>query len=505
MIRCLSVFILPLAMLGLPAVDRATAQGPKPVSLDWPLFGGTPSRNMVNLTDKNVPVSWSVEKGKEKNVKWQAALGNDAYGGLVVSGGRVFVATNNFTPRDPKKKGNRSVLMCFDEKTGTFLWQALHDAPQGQIYNEVQKLGLLSTPCVDGDRVYYVLPQCQVVCADVKDGTTIWKYDMTKELKVLPFHCSNCSPLVAGDYVYLVTGNGIDEMTEKVHDAKAPSFIALDKMNGNLKWKSDLPGDRVIEGQWSNPAYGIVNGKPQVVFPGGDTALYSFEPITGNLIWEFHCYPKRPAGAERKFDNYIVSTPVIHDNKVYIGLGTYPGHPQRPKHSYFLCIDATKTGDVSPGGFGPDAVQPKNSALVWSYGGPIVPAPKNDRKVAFCSTVSTCAIHDGLIYIPEETGYLHCLEAAKGKKLWEYDFRTSVTSSPYYVDGKVYVGTEDGDMVIFEAGKECKVYDQKKMQFVKTERCENNIEMGETLSTPAVVNGVLFIATKSKVFAISAK
>ena len=183
-------------------------------------------------------------------------------------------------------------------------------APVGQIYRDVQKLGLLSTPVVDGDRVYYVLPQCVVVCAAVKDGKVLWEYDMTKKLKVLPYHCSNCSPLWPGIISFVVTGNGIDDQTGKLHDANAPSFIALDKKTGELKWQSNLPGDRIIEGQWSNPAYAVIQGKPQVIFPGGDAALYSFEPDTGKLIWEFHCYPKKAVKDDRRaIDNYIVSTP----------------------------------------------------------------------------------------------------------------------------------------------------------------------------------------------------
>jgi uncharacterized protein (TIGR03067 family) len=462
----------------------------KPKAIDWPLFGGTPARNMVNLTEKNMPIDWSIEEGKEKNVKWKANLGSMTYGGPVVAGGRVFVGTNNAAPRDPAQKGNKSVLMCFDEKTGAFLWQRVHNAPPGPIFADIEKYGLLSTPVVDGERVYYILPQSVVVCADVKDGKTVWQYDMHKELKVTPYRCSNCSPLVAGNHLFLVTGNGINVATGKMHDAKAPSFLALTR-DGKLAWKSDLPGERVFEGQWSNPAYAVIKGKAQIVFPGGDTALYSFEPETGKLIWEFHCYPKN--GPRPKIDNYIVSTPVIYNDMVYVGLGLYPEkNPANTRFSYFLCIDATKTGDVSPSGLSPQAVQGKNSALLWSYGGPLEPALKKGRPVLFGRTISTCAVHDGLVYIPEQNGYMHCLDALSGKVRWIYDFKTSIWGSPYYVDGKIYIGTEDGEMIIFQAGRQMKVIDK--------------IDMAERLlGTPVVVNGVMFIATKSKLFAISAK
>src|SRR5438876_6024845 len=88
----------------------------------WPMFGGTPARNMVNPTAKNVPTEWAVEEGKQKHVKWVAALGSKAYGGPVIAGGKVFVGTNNPNPRDPKVKGPKAVVMCLDEQTGKLLW-----------------------------------------------------------------------------------------------------------------------------------------------------------------------------------------------------------------------------------------------------------------------------------------------------------------------------------------------------------------------------------------------
>ena len=87
---------------------------------------------------------------------------------------------------------------------------------------------------------------------------------------------------------------------------------------------------------------------------------------------------------------------------------------------------------------------------------------------------------------------MHCLDAATGQSLWMYDFKTSVWGSPYYVDGKVYVGTEDGEIVIFHAGRQLKVIDR--------------IDMGEALhSTPVVANGVLYVLTRSKLYAIAGK
>ena len=479
--RAFCVGFLMVAFV-VPAFSQAPDKTP------CPMFGGTPARNMVNTVDKNIPVKWDVES--KENIRWVAKVGNKSYGGPVIAGGKVFVGTNNAYPRDKSVKGFKAVLMCFAEADGKFLWQAAHDIPADLIPAEAIVQGLCSTPVIEGDRAYYVLPGCEVVCTDTANGKTLWKYDMAEKLKVVPYHLSNCSPLVVGDLVMVITGNGVDD-AGKLPSPKAPSFIALNKIDGTLKWQNNMPGEKIIEGQWTNPTLAVVNGKPQVIFPGGDAAIYSLDPDTGNLLWKFNCNPK-PKDDDRSGINYFVSTPVFFDNKIYIGMGQYPEHPTPTRSSYMLCIDATRTGDVSPKSLDSKDPQNKESALVWSFGGPIEPRPKAGRPVLFGRTMATAAIHDGLVYVTEESGYMHCLDAKTGQRYWDHDFKAAVWGSAYYVDGKIYVGTEDGEIIIFAAGKERKLLGQ--------------IDMGETIhSTPVVANGVLYVATKSKVYAIAGK
>ena len=84
-------FLLPaLALVALPmAATHTRAAGP---SGDWPMWGGTPIRNMVSDM-KGLPVTWDIQS--KKNVRWMAALGSQSYGNPVVSGGKVFLGTNN--------------------------------------------------------------------------------------------------------------------------------------------------------------------------------------------------------------------------------------------------------------------------------------------------------------------------------------------------------------------------------------------------------------------------
>jgi outer membrane protein assembly factor BamB len=474
-----------------PNFDNAKATGgkdgqPLKASADWPMFGGTMFRNLANPNAKNIPASWSIEEGKVENIKWMAQLGTKSYGGPVVADGKVFFGTNNSNPRDKAVKGQKAVLMCFNEADGKFLWQAVHEAaPDGQN----APYGLCSAPCVEGNRHYYVTPRCEVICADNNTGKTVWSYDLMMEQKVVPLHLANCSPLIVDDLVMLVTSNGFDDQAGKVASPNAPSFIALDKKTGKPAWQSNLPGDKIIEGQWSNPAVAVVGGKKQVIFPGGDCWLYSFETTTGKLIWKCNCNPLR----KMEFTPYIVATPIVADGRCYIGLGCSPDSPveQFVRYSYVLCLDVSGNGDVSPKSF--DAKDPANkgSALVWAYGGPIDPRPKKGRRDYFGKTLSTCAVHDGLVYIAEMVGYMHCLDAKTGVHYWDDDVRAGIWGSPLYADGKVFLGTEDGEVIVWEHGKKMK-------QLAK-------IAMDEGIhSTPVVANGVLYFSTYSKLYAIAA-
>src|SRR5207249_3466794 len=159
-------------------------------------------------------------------------------------------------------------------------------------------------------------------------------------------------------------------------------------------------------------------------------------------IWKFNCNPTDAVfNAGKGPKNYLVATPVVFDSKVYVGVGRKPD--DGPALGHFWCVDIAKTGDLSPvnNNFDPKAAVNKNTGLVWHYGGRITPRPKAGRDTVFGRTMSTCAIHDGLLFIVELDGYLHCLDAQTGQRYWEHDLKAEVWGSPYYADGKVFLGT----------------------------------------------------------------
>ena len=455
----------------------------------WPMWGGTPSRNLVSL-EKNMPVKWDV--AKKQGVKWVSTLGSQSYGNPVIAGGKIFVGTNNELQRNPKVTGDKGVIMCFRQSDGEFLWQAIHDKLAAGRVNDWPEQGICSSGVVEGDRYYYVSNRCELVCVDTEgfmDGENdgpfkdekitgpqaadfVWKLDMmSDELGVFPHNIATSSPVIVGDLVYLLTSNGVDEGHLNIPSPRAPSFLAVNKKTGELVWEDGSPADKILHGQWSSPAAGVVNGQGQVYFPGGDGWLYAFEPTgsadgLGKLIWKFDCNPKdslwRLGG--RGTRNSLIGTPVFHENRVYIAVGQDPEHGEGPGHLW--AIDATGKGDVT------------ESGRIWHVGG-------DD----YNRTLSTVAIADGLLYASDLSGFLYCFDAKTGRKYWTHDVLGAVWGSPYVVDGKVYLGDEDGDVVVLEHGKTKKLLAE-------------NLMNDTVYGTPVAVDEVLYVMTRSRLYAL---
>ena len=452
---------------------------------DWPHWGGGLGRNMVNPDEENMPTTWDVKTGK--NVKWVVPLGSLAYGNTVVADGRVFVGTNNDGQYDKDITGDRGNILCFRESDGTFLWQAIHDKLAAGRVNDWPRQGICSAVSVEGDRGWYLNNRCEAVCVSTtglapgknlgmtdeqykgpKKADIIWKYDMIEELGVFPHNLATSSPLIVGDYLLLVTGNGVDEGHLNIPSIVAPSFVAFEKDTGELVWEFTVP-DRVLHGQWSSPSAGKVNGKIQAFFPGGDGWVYALEPDTGKVIWKFNCNPPESewelGGYGTK--NNLIATPVFVDGKVYIGVGQDPEHGIGAGHLY--CIDAGGTGDVT------------NTHQIWHRG-----------NADFGRTMSTVAVADGLLYTADLAGMFYCLDAKTGEAVWTHDLKSAIWGSPMLVDGKVSIGDENKNINIFAHGREKNII--------------NIVKMGEPVyATPVAANGVLYIATKSKLYVLENK
>ena len=371
---------------------------------------------------------------------------------------------------------------------------------------------------------------------DKQEADVIWRLDMMKQLGVSQHNMANCSPVAWGDVLFICTSNGVDNSHVNIPAPAAPSFIAIDKQTGEVLWTDRSPGQNILHGQWSVPAVAKLGGVPQVIFGGGDGWVYSFRADTWDKkrrqpipLWRFDANPKESKwiSAGRGTRNNVVSFPVIEDGLVYIAVGQDPEHGEGEGHLW--CIDPTKRGDVSPQlamkivndrrvpiphrrlqavikEQGEVAVDNPNSAVVWHYD---KFDQNGDGKIEFAETfhrcVGTVAVKGDLLFISDFSGLVHCLGAKTGNVHWTSDLYAQVWGSPLIVDGRVFICDEDGDVAIFTLSSDPKLSLKRPVKKDSYARLEpiQQINMGNSVNTtPIFANDVLYIASRSFLFAI---
>jgi outer membrane protein assembly factor BamB len=531
------------------------------ITMEWNQWAGSPIRNNVPVAN-NVPSEWNPgefdgqtgewQPDSAQNIKWVARLGSQSYGNPVVADGKLFVGTNNGAAYLKRYPANVDLgcLLAFSEDDGHFLWQhSSEKLPTGRVHDWPQQ-GICCAPLVEGKRLWFVTSRGEVACLDTEgfhdgendgpfkgepnenkdEADVIWYLDMMKDLKVSQHNMCSCSVTSAGDLLFVNTSNGVDEGHTNIPSPQAPSFLCLDKNTGKLLWQDNSPGENILHGQWSSPAYAVIDGVPQVLFGGGDGWLRSFRGEAtadgkAELLWEFDCNPKEAkySVSGRSTRNHIIGTPVILDNLVYIAVGEDPEHGEGNGHLW--CIDPTKRGDVSSqlavkvddrkhvlpkrrlqaviAEDGEVAIDNPNSAAVWHYAeydwnGDGKIADFEEKMHRTCGTV---AIKDGLLFIPDFSGLFHCLDAKTGKVNWTHDLFAATWGSAMILGDKVYVGDEEGKISIFGLSSDPGVAMQKEGDDYKP---LYQVEMGNSVySTPVVAKNVLYISNKSHLFAIA--
>lgn len=532
-----------------PETLSVKPQDPQIRAGDWNQWGGSPARNNTP-EGTNVPVEWNIGefdsktgkwlKDTSEGIKWVAALGSQSYGNPVVANGKVYVGTNNgngYLKRYPANV-DLGCLLCFDEKDGTFLWQhSSEKLPTGRVHDWPLQ-GICCAPLVEGDRLWFVTSRGEVACLDTEgfhdgknngpftsepnenkdEADVIWYLDMMNELAVSQHNMCSCSVTAIGDVLFVCTSNGVDESHINLPAPNAPSFIAVNKNTGKVLWTDASPGNNILHGQWSSPCFAVLGGVPQVVFAGGDGWLYSFHGTSWaegkpELLWKFDANPKESKYilGGRGTRNEIIATPVAYDDKIYLAVGQDPEHGEGIGHLW--CIDPTKRGDISEQlAFKlPDTMQPiphrrlqavipedgevardnPNSGVIWHYSEYDLDGNgKIDFEETMHRTIGTVTIKDDLLFLADFSGLFHCVDAKTGKPYWTHDLFAACWGSALVVDGKVYIGDEEGKVTVFNCAKEKEIL------------AEN--DMGNAVySTPVYANGVLYIANKTHLFAIA--
>jgi outer membrane protein assembly factor BamB len=479
------------------------------------------------------PQGSGIVPGTTKNVGWSVQVGLATYSTPAVANGKVFIGTCI---------DSMGVLKCLDAESGELLWQwaaPAREVPEilagGRFCfrNHPRKLGLTATPTVDGDRIYFVTHRCEVLCLDAAGAAqgghstvpavqqesasaangspaletdtsrVIWSYDMYEEVGTRPADACHGNVLVDGDILYVGTSNGVDRYAQAREHGElrkppaplAPSLIALEKKTGRLVAVDDAQiGPRLLHGQWSTPSLGVVDGRKLVFFGGGDGVCYAFEalstvteqPVKLKTVWTVDCNPSEykeyggldpiehfARGDKRRSDtlndndgtylglNAFIASPVFYKNRVYIPIGQDPEHGRG--RGALWCIDASKTGDIT------------STGKIWCYQG-------LDR------TLSTVSIADGLLYVADVAGQLHCVDAETGQCYWVHETNAEVWASTLVADGKIYLPTLKA-LWVLAAGKEKRVLSQ--------------VNLGApTWASPVAAAGTLYVASRRYLWAV---
>ncbi len=444
--------------------------------------GRSPSVETVH--SGNPPVDWDTTTGR--NIVWSVELGNETFGRPVVAGDAVYVGTDNARHMNPAYQEDAGVLVAFQAKDGKFLWQDVAPRVERGL-REFLLPSTTSAPYVEGNRLYYVTAECQLRSLDTqgfRDGENngpyreevfqdnaaadiVWELDMCGRLGVFPHEATNSEVLPVGDLLMVSTSNGQNEGHTRVPSPRAPSLIAVDKRSGDVVWRAIGAGEQVLHGQWSSPVAANVNGRIQVLFGGGDGWLRSYDAASGHEVWRFDGNPKdarwlpRPGVLSR---GSIIASPVFDDGRVFVAMGQSPGHGNGP--SLIHAISPNGQGDVT------------ESRLLWT-----------SREVG--RVVGTPIAKDGLLYVGDLGGTIHCLDAATGAHVWKHETNEAIWGSLLLAGDRLYVGNVEGSMTVLRAGRRKQLLAQ--------------IEMDAPLYSPPVLIGdSLYLATANRLYLIAA-
>jgi outer membrane protein assembly factor BamB/HEAT repeat protein len=433
----------------------------------------------------NPPVDWDADTGR--NVVWSVELGNETYGRPVVAGGVVYVGSDNGMRMNRAYKETSGVLLAFRAADSQFLWQDVAPRVERGL-REFLLPTTTGTPHVEGNRLYYVTAECQLRSLDTqgfRDGENngpylheifqddtaadiVWELDMCGRLGVFPHEATNSDVLPVGDLLMVSTSNGQNEGHTRVPSPRAPSLIAVDKHSGEVIWRTVGPGAQVLHGQWSSPVAIDIGGRTQVLSGGGDGWLRAYDAASGREVWRFDGNPKdalflpRP----RAFScGSIIAAPVAADGRVFVAMGQDPSHGNGP--SLIHAVSPNGQGDVTA------------SRLLWTS--------RNVGRV-----VATPIAADGLLYVGDVGGTVHCLDAATGAHIWKHETHEAIWGSLLVAGGRLYVGNLEGRMTVLRAGRQKEVLAE--------------IEMDAPIySRPAVVDDAMYLATYSLLYLIRAK
>ncbi|MBC8028541.1 MAG: PQQ-binding-like beta-propeller repeat protein [Pyrinomonadaceae bacterium] len=446
--------LLGLLMAGAGAI--VGAQGPD--QAHWPQWRG-PFYNGMARGD--APTVWS----ETSNIKWKADIPGRGHSTPVIWGDRIFLTTAiptgkpasappaaAGTPEPVNQQGggqqrrgrdsgpqaeHKFEVLCLDRKTGKLLWQRTAKvAVPHEGYHRAYGSFASNSPVTDGKYVYASFGSRGVYCYDF-NGKLIWEKDLGVQMRMRLGFGEGSGPTLVGNRLVLI------------FDHEADSFIvSLDKRTGKELWR--VPRDE--RSSWSTPLAVQHAGRKQVVVTG-TTRVRSYNPENGKVLWE-----SAGLGAN------AIPVPVDQNGVVYVMSGF--------RDPRLMAIKLGKEGDLS-----------ESDSILWSH----------TRGLAYTTSP---VLHDNRLYVVTDNGLVSVFNATTGEPHYaqvRLPKAYNLKASPVGANGKLYLATEDGDVVVIKLGE--------KFEVIAT----NNLEDQVFIATPVIAGGELFLRGQNHLFCISQK
>ena len=424
----------------LPALPAAGS-----ASGSWPSFRGPTAAGFVD--GQKLPDTWNPETGE--NILWRTRIPGLGHSSPVVWGNRIFVATaissqggDTFKPGlygDGDASEDRSphkwVLLAFDTRTGRIEWQRVaYEGPPVDT-RHIKSTYASATPATDGRTVVVSFGSQGVYAYDV-NGTFRWKVDLG-HVKLGAYDIPSyewgpaSSPLLFDGLVILQVDTHLDSFV-----------LALDAVTGAVRWKTErdeLPS-------WGTPTAAHTPHGPELV-TNASRFVRGYDPRTGKELWRL--------GGSSKI---TAPTPIFSDGLFVIASGRAPERP-------IFVVRAGARGDITL----QDGAT-SNDAVVWS-------------RTGRGSYMPTPLAYRGILYVLSNNGVFDAYDLRTGAEIYRQRLPvvgSGYSASPIAADGKIYLSSEDGDMVVVAAGREFKLLATN--------------PMGDLLmATPALSGGAMYV------------
>ncbi len=362
------------------------------------------------------PEAWSMDR----NLAWSVEVPGGGWSSPVVAGDKIFVTTavagdgtrpkgfgegvasmrSHFMGKAPTEPFSFEVH-CMSLKDGSLLWkqQVVSKKPPHKVHPSNSYA--TESPVADGERVYAYFAAVGVVACLDQAGETLWQKEVGAYRTSSDF--GSGSSLAINDGLVFVQC-----------DNEEKSFlIALDGKTGEEVWKVDRSGRT----SWSSPIIWKNKQRTELVVCGAGNVT-AYEPKTGKPLWTL-------TGTGGAFS----ASPTCDEERIYLG------NSGRNSRGPLIAVAAGASGELTLESIGADKV-------VWI---------EDAAAPGMCSPV----VVDGRLYVLSR-GILSCHDAETGERLYRQRLKnaSSVTSSLWAADGKVYALNESGETSVIKGGDE---------------------------------------------------